>query len=618
MTKLELYSEPFAKTGNISGEGFQRLLGKPTLGLLQTVIRESLQNSLDAAAGESGPDIVLRIRTLSSEEMEVLNAGVVTSLPADNGNSEKLLKSAVSGESLLVFEICDFGTSGLGGPIRADMPVSHDEDPDFVNFIRNVGAARDTHHGGGTYGYGKTSLYAMSACATIVVDSVASHHGKQARRLIGCHLGDAYDEFRSDGSGLRYTGRHWWGVPDGSEGIDPLEGDEATELSRALGMPKRSPDDTGTTVMILDPRFNDAGQIKNELIEAVLWNFWPRMTETTPHDRRLKVTLEIENEEVVIPRPEDFPPLDLFSQALADLRAQDEKVKTIQCGRPKKKLGKLAVRMGAVASRHETAHREGSGIPSQCGMIALMRPVELVVKYLQGELLADERYEWAGVFRCSDDDDVEEAFAAAEPPAHDDWIPDNLPRGTAKTWVKTALRKLREEAGNYATPKGGLNKPGQSGPSMARTASLLGSHLVQSSAQGPGKAIAAKGGSRNGGGGVRKTGLTQPVFVSLNLGADGKPVSIFRASLRNAGDDPQLTISADPYLVADGGSTTFDDLDTSYMPVIHEMKMVESGKTVNANCMEVGTDGGDVEVSVSMPREAAVGLRISIQNSSEV
>ena len=32
MTPLTLFSEPFARTGNIAGEGFRRLLGRPALG----------------------------------------------------------------------------------------------------------------------------------------------------------------------------------------------------------------------------------------------------------------------------------------------------------------------------------------------------------------------------------------------------------------------------------------------------------------------------------------------------------------------------------------------------------------------------------------------------------
>ncbi len=48
MSLLELFSEPFARTGNIAADGFKKLLGCPAQDLLQTVLRESIQNSIDA------------------------------------------------------------------------------------------------------------------------------------------------------------------------------------------------------------------------------------------------------------------------------------------------------------------------------------------------------------------------------------------------------------------------------------------------------------------------------------------------------------------------------------------------------------------------------------------
>ena len=96
-------------------------------------------------------------------------------------------------------------------------------------------------------------------------------------------------------------------------------------------------------------------------------------------------------------------------------------------------------------------------MPSQSSHIALMRPAELVVNYLSGEHLPSEMIEYGGVFIC--DDDVESAFAASEPPSHDEWIPDYL-TGHDKTFVNVALRRIRERlkefvAGEDPQPEGG-------------------------------------------------------------------------------------------------------------------------------------------------------------------
>ncbi|MCE8472249.1 hypothetical protein LZ189_24970, partial [Rhodovulum sulfidophilum] len=182
--------------------------------------------------------------------------------------------SSVLGEDKLgIFEIADFNTSGLGGPTRADA-VSEGEELDFVNFLRNVGAARDTNLGGGTYGYGKTSLYALSRCSTIMADSQTTFAGQPVRRIMGCHLGNAFED-DSEGLPKRYTGRHWWGRDDGEGGVDPLEGQEAVHLACALGFPERDEARTGTTIAIIAPHVDDNADLPSDLVEALLWNFWP-------------------------------------------------------------------------------------------------------------------------------------------------------------------------------------------------------------------------------------------------------------------------------------------------------------------------------------------------------
>lgn len=49
--------------------------------------------------------------------------------------------------------ISDRGTSGLDGPVRADLPVGKGEKRNFVDFLRNVGQPPSAEGGGGTFGY---------------------------------------------------------------------------------------------------------------------------------------------------------------------------------------------------------------------------------------------------------------------------------------------------------------------------------------------------------------------------------------------------------------------------------------------------------------------------------
>ena len=148
----------------------------------------------------------------------------------------------------------------------------------------------------------------------------------------------------------------------------------------------------------------------------------------TPDSRRFRCRVVVEDEELSMPVPENVAPLDLFAKAMKAARAgSGNDLRTIASQRPARHLGNLAIERGLRSARHPLV-TDHSLIPAASHHIALMRPVELVVKYLEGSPLPDERLEWAGVFLVSSDPEVERAFADAEPPAHDDWVPDNLPK----------------------------------------------------------------------------------------------------------------------------------------------------------------------------------------------
>lgn len=606
MTPLTLFSEPFAPTGNMAGEGFRRLLGRPALGLLQTVLRESLQNVVDAAVTDEGPRVLVRVRTLSVDQARLLRDEVFAERPVAECSARNI-EDSLHGP-VRVLEIADFRTIGLSGPTRADLVQEGGEPPNFVNFFRNVGAGRDSHHGGGTYGYGKSAFYAISQCATILADSVTTVAGVESRRILACHLGAAFDVA---GAGLRrrFTGRHWWGLKDDTDGVDPLGGSRADELARALGLPVRGVGDTGTTIVVVDPELPEgvgSEGVAREVIEGILWNFWPRMTRDCPQRRRLSVEVEVEGRLWPVPSPEEFPPLDLFARSMARIRNDHGDVRTIQCGRPQKALGLLAIEKGLSAARSSISERSGSLVPRQSCHIALMRPVELVVKYLKGTPFPDPRFEWAGVFVCSGEDEVESAFAQSEPPAHDDWVPDNLPKGNEKTFVNVALKRLREEAVTFVqTPVLGAGSFHSQG-GLVGAAALLGCSLAGPVAEGPGRS------RRSGGGGAasRVTSVGKVVFERLLIGPSGERTARFRCAFRNSGDNPDLQLAAYGFVCVDGGG---DSRAVIEHPVsVLGFSLEGAGQMTTENRLKVGRHSGQLVVDLRVPGDAAVGVRIEL------
>jgi len=241
-----------------------------------------------------------------------------------------------------------------------------------------------------------------------------------------------------------------------------------------------------------------------------------------------------------------------------------------------------------------------------------MRPVELVVKYIAGEPLPDRRFEWAGVFICSEDDDIEEAFALSEPPTHDDWVYDNLPKGNTKTFVRVALARLNE----IARPGSGqaIQAEAQSvdGPSLAATASTMGAFLDKVSATGPGKSTPGPGSPS-----ARKTlAISRPRFVGLQLWDDGHPVARFQADLQNDGSDEQLHVIAEPHLIIDGGLTATGDLPGWFALSVSDISLGDVRKSPFGPWIHVGYLGGAVEFLVPTVPGAAVGLKLRLKSGS--
>lgn len=607
LARLSLQSERYASSGSI-GENVRRLLGTPSSDPLQTVIREAIQNIVDAALPGNRPEILIRIRSLRGPQLSALRNHALCELPKDSQSSERFAFLNARRRPPLIMEICDFGTKGLGGPTRADRIPQRRTSTDFIDFVRNIGTPRDTPHGGGTYGFGKVSLYGLSRCATVLIDSLVAKGGTGARRLIGAHLGPTFNLPARESMLTRFTGRHWWGNADTDGFVEPLLDDEAAKLAGALGLPERPPGRSGTSLMIIDVDLpsTDAQDVRGRLIEAILWNFWPRLMDDVPAERRLQVSVEIEGNSVEIPRPETLPPLDIFCEAMRDARNGDgADVRTIRCERPRKTLGALAVRRGLRAPRRPLVEKE-SLAPDICHHVALMRPVELVVTYLRGTVLPNEKMEWAGVFLTSDDNEVERAFADSEPPAHDDWIPDSMERGRARTFVNVAMRQLRAQAHEMGAPRQADIAADSSEARLAHLAGRLGGTLLGPTGDGAGPNSKRNISPRR----PRSAQVSTPRFLRLERDEEGV-LALFEVQVRQNSAKSGVELHAVAAIAIDGSPSTDTSLDEVVYskPSIARIRGPSPSLSTEGPTMPLNGAEGTFELHVRMPSDAAVAVQ---------
>ncbi|HMJ77120.1 MAG TPA: hypothetical protein VK507_14175 [Iamia sp.] len=514
---LDWVPETYAPSGGLAAAGFYKLLGRPRLDPLAVLVRETAQNSWDARAVEGQPvQFVISGWDLSPSEQRALRTRVFTSAEQVVGSD---LADTLAAPGLRGLFVSDRETKGLGGPLQAD-EADPDDVYDWVDFVLNVGKPNTTGQTGGTYGFGKTISYVVSTVKTVVIHSRTLVRGKPQTRLIACAIGEEFSHRRK-----KCTGRHWWGRASTSGNPRPVTGREADALAAAIGMPTFEGEELGTNILVVAPDLGGRTpeQAMRFIAESVTWHLWPKMM-SRDGEVPMKIYVGWNGEELTIPEPANRPPLHGFAQAFRAMLDghgnTDEPAGTrhdlIGSRRPKTVAGDLVTvplvqrPRVEVDDGHDPTDADSpvaaAMIDGPCHHVALFRSPELVVEYLEGPPPPEGGTEWAGVFRCRPEHDA--AFALSEPPTHDSWSPELLPKGRDRTVVNVGLREIRKALQNRWTPSPGAEQAAVS--STARIADGL-AHLVRTT-EGMGRGRPERSGG-GGGGGAR-----QPRVAILSSG----------------------------------------------------------------------------------------------------
>ncbi|MEV5731340.1 hypothetical protein AB0N50_37145 [Streptomyces pharetrae] len=448
MKNAKWWAQPSAPEGASPGEGIRKQLGRPDLDPLQVLVREAAQNTWDARLGTSevGFDVAL-----AEPGPFGLQPWKDLLLPAFGDDTSLSLAAALDDPATVLLTISDRGTGGLGGPLRGDR-VYHGS-ADFVGLVRDIGRTSHRAHSGGTYGFGKGVLFTTSTAGTILVRTRCRWQDRIQTRLIAVALGDSFDHQER-----RYTGRHWWGriAVDGIP--DPLLDGEADAVADALGLPARAADELGTDIVIVGARLGSSANSEADEPEqprtveeaarfigsAMLWELWPIMIDT-PHDStRMRCRVSVGGEALALPEADRVARLQPFVRAYRSAHTDGSPVRSRT---PAVDLGRFAVEAFITPVR---PHWTDIAAPTDGPMhhCALMRQAGLVVQYRPGPQLSDSDVSYGAVFRTNVG--VDDAFAAAEPPTHDAWVPKNMEDATARKLVRSALRTIDNRMREYA------------------------------------------------------------------------------------------------------------------------------------------------------------------------
>lgn len=470
MIDLDWVAKPFGP-GDIAGDGAKKLLGT-SVATPSLLLRETAQNSWDARLDDEVPEYQMRFRTLDRSVMEVLRKHIFTGTSPSSG-----LDAVLRSDQIEAIEIHDRGTSGLGGPTNNDSQVGDGQPTNYRDFVLTVGAPRGRDLGGGTYGFGKAAAFRASSCGTLVVwTRIQVGRGQFEERFIAAAVNPNFQL-----GNRRYTGQQWWGQKaqayDSSQ-VQPVRGLEARTLGEAVFERTFAPGETGTSLLVLAPVYDDGrASFIEDTLAAVPENLWTKRLQNQNQYRRMAISVLVDEHRAHIPGADDSRVIaakESCLQAVRQAQADDGPeaqisvnpavtVREIWCRSPKTLVGHLALTPCAVPP--------GDPFKSAENRVTLMRnQAELVVEDREYTNYRNMIGEWVGVFKPVPE--LDSTFSASEPPTHDSWNPSSL-ESANKRLVNTGLRRIGEDVRAFLAPADAIDAA-QPEPNTSQLASALG------------------------------------------------------------------------------------------------------------------------------------------------
>lgn len=226
------------------------------------LVRESIQNSLDAVLDKSAPvQVVFSFKEMNGCDYPEFFGlkdhikGCLDYYP-NNDNAKAIYKPMMKffadnthHDCLGYIRVSDYNTKGMSyEKDKTDSP--------FYAFVRSAGvSAKDDTSAGGSFGFGKAAYYLLSPISTIIVSTCTSS-------------GDKFFEGASSLCTHTYKGKKKvaFGYYDDQDGKPiSIEADIPAQFRRA---------EPGTDINILGFDMEYKNEAVKEMIEAVLRNFW--------------------------------------------------------------------------------------------------------------------------------------------------------------------------------------------------------------------------------------------------------------------------------------------------------------------------------------------------------
>lgn len=265
------------------------------LSLIDILVRESVQNSLDAGRidFEGFTEFYFDIVEYNDSD-DLINALTFLKQEEHDHVFQRLI-SRIERSNASAIILSDRGTTGLSGPVMHDDKKWLDNDirKNFANLVYELGQNHGAEMAGGSFGFGKSIYYRISEAGLVMFYSRSA----EGERLAFCMISKEEQE-----ASHLSTGICWWGETSIYKGnkyaIPVTDPAKIGEVLKSLKIEKirLKENETGTSISIIGPRRNflrenvneseeseipyNSKLLKKKFEEAVQKWYWPRMIET--------------------------------------------------------------------------------------------------------------------------------------------------------------------------------------------------------------------------------------------------------------------------------------------------------------------------------------------------
>jgi hypothetical protein len=284
----------------IYGDKVLSILQDQSTPFVDLLVREAIQNSLDAALGDDAP-VRVSFSLREFDPCELTSAICVLPTESDGlANKNRVL------------EIRDTGTTGLTGEVLLCNVKDTKQTGNFIKLVFCLGVNQTKEASGGSWGFGKTIFFRPGCGLVFYYSKLQSGESRLAACLVE-------DQNRNEGILKELdinTGVCWWGakskIVDGRKCLEPLT-DEGNilEVLNLLNSKPFNPGESGTSIIIpfLSDKFiancSDT-KLKLSIMKWYgprLYATWNQSRKTTKSGPRLIVSI---NDECINPNEEHF------------------------------------------------------------------------------------------------------------------------------------------------------------------------------------------------------------------------------------------------------------------------------------------------------------------------